>query len=58
MPPVAYSLIRWSDPTQRKGHSQERQDDFAGRRERLLSFLIPFFAFFEKSASGLARKRV
>ncbi len=31
MPPVVYSLIRWSAPTQRKGHSQERQDDFASR---------------------------
>jgi DNA invertase Pin-like site-specific DNA recombinase len=30
MPRIAYSLIRWSDPTQRKGHSQERQDNFAG----------------------------
>ena len=31
MPKVGYSLVRWSDPTQRKGHSQERQDDFATR---------------------------
>ena len=28
---VAYSLIRYSDPQQRQGHSNERQDGFADR---------------------------
>jgi DNA invertase Pin-like site-specific DNA recombinase len=31
MPQVAYSLIRYSDPQQRQGHSKERQEGFAER---------------------------
>jgi DNA invertase Pin-like site-specific DNA recombinase len=31
MPRVAYSLIRWSSPIQKEGHSKERQEDFAPR---------------------------